>query len=63
LNPSKNGNFQLKEEYFPAELEDTFSDSEKKALKNKLHWFKLVFPPNFDQTILNEIIVPLIASQ
>ena len=57
LSPSKNENFQLKEEFFPDELEGTFSDSEKKAFKSKLYWFKLVFPPNFDQTILNEIIV------
>jgi len=57
LFPSKNENFQLKAEFFPEELGDTFSETEKKALKNKLHWFKLVFPPNFNQTILNEIII------
>jgi len=57
LFPSKNENFKIKAKFYPEELEDTLTESEKKALKNKLNWFKLVFPPNFDQSILNEIII------
>jgi len=47
----------MKKELFPEELHTLFSDYVVSQMQEPLYWFKVTFPPNFNEEIMERILI------
>ena len=47
----------MKKELFPEEVIPLFSEYVVEQIQEPLYWFKVVFPPNFDEDIMERILI------
>jgi len=47
----------MKKELFPEELIPLFSEYTVEQIQESLYWFKVIFPPNFNEEILERVLI------